>query len=93
MNTSHGRIQTKVEQQLNFKSVAHITNSATAYIQNNVNTSTTHAKTTTSEGPLFTTKETDFSYPITVNYNEQLQSNGNITVQSSIDQKYPARRN
>jgi Peptide N-acetyl-beta-D-glucosaminyl asparaginase amidase A len=88
VNTSHGRIQTKVEQQLNFKSVAHITNSATAYIQNNVNTSTTHAKTTTSEGPLFTTKETDFSYPITVNYNEQLQSNGNITVQSSIDQKY-----
>jgi hypothetical protein len=88
VNTSHGRVETKVEQQLNFKSVANITNSATAYIQDNVNTSTTHAKTTTSQGPFFTTKETDFSYPITVNYNQQLQSNGNITVQSSIDQKY-----
>lgn len=88
VNTSHGRVNTKVEQQMNFNSVANITNSATAYIQNNVNTSTTHAKTTTSEGPLFTTKEQDFSYPITVNYNQQLQSNGDITIQTSIDQKY-----
>jgi len=88
VNTSHGRVNTKVEQQLNFKSVANITNSSSAYIQNNVNTSTTHAKTTTSEGPLFTTKETDFSYPITVNYNQQLQENGDITIQTSVDQKY-----
>ncbi|MGC2769426.1 MAG: peptide-N4-asparagine amidase [Candidatus Acidiferrum sp.] len=88
VNTSHGRVETKLEAQLNFKSVANITNSATAYIQNNVNSSTTHAKTITSEGPLFTTKEVDFSYPITVNYNQQLQSNGNITAQTSIDQKF-----
>jgi hypothetical protein len=88
VNTSHGRVVTKVEQQLNFKSVANITNTATTYTQDNVNTSTTHAKTTTSEGPFFTTKETDFSYPITVNYSQQLQSNGDFTVQASIDQKF-----
>jgi hypothetical protein len=79
---------TRVLRSGTIKSVANITNSATAYIQNNVNSSTTHAKTTTSEGPLFTTKEVDFSYPITVNYNRQLQSNGNITAQTSIDQKF-----
>jgi hypothetical protein len=88
VNTSHGRVSTKVEGQLTFSSVANITSTATAYIQDNVNTSTTHTKTTTWEGPLFTTKETDFSYPITVSYNEQVQSNGNITVQTTIDQKY-----
>jgi hypothetical protein len=88
VNTSHGRVTTKVEGQLNFSSVANITSSATAYIQDNVNTSTTHMKTTTSEGPFFTTKETEFSYPITLSYNQQVQSNGNITVQTNIDQKF-----
>jgi hypothetical protein len=88
VNTSHGRVETKVEGTLNFKSVANITSTASAYVQDNVNTSTTHVKTTTSEGPLFTTKETDFSYPITVNYNQQLQTNGDITIQTSINQQY-----
>ena len=93
VNTSHGRVTTKVEQQSNFKSVENITSSATAYIQDNVNTSTTHAKTTTSEGPLFTTKETDFSYPITVNLDEEVLANGNITQQTSIDQKFERDEN
>lgn len=88
VNTSHGRVETKIEEQLAFNSVANITSTATAYIQDNVNTSTTRIKTTTWEGPFFTTQETYFSYPITVNYNQQVQSNGNITVQTSIDQKY-----
>jgi Peptide N-acetyl-beta-D-glucosaminyl asparaginase amidase A len=88
VNTSHGRVTTKVEQQLNFKNVTNITSTATAFIQNIVQTSTTHAKTTTSEGPLFTTKESDFSYPITVNLDEEVLANGNITQQTSIDQKF-----
>jgi Peptide N-acetyl-beta-D-glucosaminyl asparaginase amidase A len=88
VNTSHGRVTTKVEQTSNFKSAATITSSATGYIQNNVNTSTTHAKVTTSEGPLFTTKETTFSYPITVNLDEEVLDNGNITQVTSVDQKF-----
>src|ERR1700735_5134436 len=88
VNTSHGRVQTKVEQQLNFSNVTNITSTATAFIQSIVQTSTTHAKITTSEGPLFTTKETDFSYPITASINEEVLSDGNITEQSSIDQKF-----
>jgi hypothetical protein len=88
VNTSHGRVQTKVEQQLSFSNVSNVTSTATAFIQSIVQTSTTHAKTTTSEGPLFTTKETDFSYPITASFDEELLSDGNITQQSSIDQKF-----
>jgi hypothetical protein len=88
VNTSHGRVQTKVEQQLNFNNVTNVTSTATAFIQSIVQTSTTHAKTTTSEGPLFTTKETDFSYPITASFDEEVLSDGNITQQSSVDQKF-----
>jgi hypothetical protein len=88
VNTSHGRVVTKLEEQLNFKNVANITSTATAFIQNVVQTSTTHAKTTTSDGRLFTTKEIDFSYPITVNLDEEVLANGNITQQTSIDQKF-----
>ena len=88
VNTSHGRVQTRVEQQLNFNNVTNVTSTATAFIQSIVQTSTTHAKTTTSEGPLFTTKETDFSYPIAASFDEEVLSDGNITQQSSIDQKF-----
>jgi hypothetical protein len=88
VNTSHGRIYTKVEEQLQFNSVANITSTATSYVQNNVNTSTTHGKTTTSDGFLFTTKELNFSYPIIVDYDQQLQTNGDITAQTSVIQKF-----
>jgi hypothetical protein len=88
VNTSHGRVDTKVDQQINFSSVGKIASTASSYAQDNVQTSTVHAKTTTSEGPIFTTHETDFSYPISVNLVETLESNGNITEKTTVDQKY-----
>ncbi|HEY6273694.1 MAG TPA: peptide-N4-asparagine amidase [Terriglobales bacterium] len=88
VNTSHGRVDTKIEGQLNFSSVTNVTSTQTSFIQDIVNTSTTHFKTTTSEGPLFSTKETTFSYPITLNLDEELLSDGNITEQTSVDQKF-----
>ena len=88
VNTSHGRVDTKVEQQVNFDSAANITSTATEYAQDNVQTSTVNAKTTTQEGPIFTTSETSFSYPISVNLVETVLSNGNITEATTIDQKY-----
>jgi hypothetical protein len=88
VNTSHGRVQTTVEEQVSFNSVANITNTATSYGQDNVQTSTVHSKTTTSEGPLFTTAETDFSFPIKVDLLETIQSNGDITQATTVDQKF-----
>ena len=88
VNTSHGRVTTKLEQQLNFKNVANITSNASAFIQDVVQTSTTHAKTTVSDGRLVTAKEVDFSYPITVNLDEEVLADGNITEQTTIDQKF-----
>jgi hypothetical protein len=88
VNTSHGRVDTRVEQQVNFDSVANITATANTYAQNNVQTSTVNAKTTTQEGPIFTTNETSFSYPISINFLETVESNGNITQATTLDQKY-----
>lgn len=88
VNTSHGRVDTKVEQQVNFNSVGTINSTATQFSQNVVQTSTVHAKTTTQEGPVFTTTETNFSYPISINFAETAQSNGNITEATTIDQKF-----
>jgi hypothetical protein len=88
VNTSHGRVDTKVEQQVNFNSVANISSTATGYAQNNVQTSTVNAKTTSQEGPIFTTSETSFSYPISINFVETVESNGNITQATTLDQKY-----
>jgi hypothetical protein len=88
VNTSHGRVDTKVEQQVNFNSVANIASSATSYSQANVNTSTVHSKTTTQEGPIFTTNETSFSYPITISFVETVETNGDITQATTLSQKY-----
>jgi hypothetical protein len=88
VNTSHGRVETTVEQQVNFNSVGQISSTASTYGQDNVQTSTVHSKTTTSDGPIFSTSETDFSYPITVNLLETLESNGNLSIATSIDQKF-----
>jgi Peptide N-acetyl-beta-D-glucosaminyl asparaginase amidase A len=88
VNTSHGRVDTKVEQQVNFDSVANITSTANTYAQNNVQTSTVNAVTTTQEGPIFTTNETSFSYPISISFLETVESNGNITQATTLDQKY-----
>jgi Peptide N-acetyl-beta-D-glucosaminyl asparaginase amidase A len=88
VNTSHGRVVTKLEQQLNFKNVTNITSTATAFIQNVVQTSTTHAKTSITDGRFSTASETDFSYPITVDLDEEVLANGNITQQTSVIQKF-----
>jgi hypothetical protein len=88
VNTSHGRVDTKIEQQAQFSNVQQITNSATEFAQSAVQTSTLHSDTITREGPLFTTKETTFSYPINVSLVQTVQSNGNIAATTSVDQKF-----
>ena len=88
VNTSHGRVDTRIQQQAQFNSVQQITNSASEFAQSAVQTSTLHSETTTREGPLFTTKETSFSYPINVSLVQTVQSNGDIASTTSIDQKF-----
>ena len=88
VNTSHGRVSTKVDGNVNFSNAQTVTSTATTFGQGVVQTSTVDQKTTTQDGFLFTTKENNFSYPFTINYLETLESNGNIGQVSTVDQNF-----
>ena len=88
INTSHGRVSTKVDGNVNFSNVQTVTSSATTFGQGIVQTSTASQKTTTQDGFLFTTKENDFSFPITTNFLETLETNKDIEQVSTVDQHY-----
>jgi Peptide N-acetyl-beta-D-glucosaminyl asparaginase amidase A len=88
VNTSHGRVNTKVEGNVNFSNAQTLTTTATTFGQTAKQVSTVDQKTTTQDGFLFTTKESSSSYPFTINYLETLESNGNIGQVSTVDQTY-----
>ena len=88
VNTSHGRVNTKVEGNVNFSNAQTLTTTATTFGQTAQQTSTVDQKTTTQDGFLFTTKESSSSYPFTINYLETLETNGNIGQVSTVDQTY-----
>lgn len=88
VNTSHGRVATTVDEAVNFKNVTHVALTATSEIQNEVQSSTVDAKTTTQQGLLFDTRETHFSYPFTINLSETFLANGDVPQVTSIDQRY-----
>ena len=88
VNTSHGRVNTKIDGAVNFGNVQSVTSTATTFGQGVVQTSTVNQKTTTQTGLLFTTKESKVSYPFTINYLETVESNGNIGQVSTVDQNF-----
>ena len=88
INTSHGRVSTKVDGDVNFSNVQTVTSTATTFGQGIVQTSTASQKTTTQDGFLFTTKENDFSFPITTKFLETVETNKDIEQVSTVDQHY-----
>jgi hypothetical protein len=88
VNTSHGRVSTKIDEQVNFSNAQTVTSSATTFGQGVVQTSTVNAKTTTQTGPLVTAKETSVSYPFNINYLETVENNGNIGQVTTVGQNF-----
>ena len=88
VNTSHGRVNTKVEGNVNFSNAQNVTSTATTFGQAVVQTSTVNEKTTTQTGFLFTTKENNVSYPFSLAYLETLETNGDIDQTSTVDQNF-----
>jgi Peptide N-acetyl-beta-D-glucosaminyl asparaginase amidase A len=88
VNTSHGRVSTKVDGNVNFSNVQTVTSTATTFGQGAVQTSTVDQKTTTQDGHVFTSKEINSSYPFTINFLETLETNGDIQQVSTVDQKF-----
>ena len=88
VNTSHGRVTTTVDGNVNFKNVQTVTSTATTFGQAVVQTSTVDQKTTTQDGFLFTSRESNFSFPITISFLETVESNGDIGQVSTSDQHF-----
>jgi carbon monoxide dehydrogenase subunit G len=88
VNTSHGRVSTKIDEKVNFSNAQTVTSSATTFGQGVVQTSTVNAKTTTQAGFLVTAKETNVSYPFNINYLETVESNGNIGQVTTVGQNF-----
>jgi hypothetical protein len=88
VNTSHGRVSTKIDEKVNFSNAQTVTSSATTFGQGVVQSSTVNAKTMTETGPLVTAKETNVSYPFNINYLETVESNGNIGQVTTVGQNF-----
>jgi ethanolamine utilization microcompartment shell protein EutS len=88
VNTSHGRVSTKIQQDVNFSNAQTVTSTATQFGQSVVQTSTINGTTTTQTGLLITAKKTSVSYPFNGGFLETLESNGNIDETSSIAQNF-----
>jgi hypothetical protein len=89
VNTSHGRVTTTVKEAVNFRNDTYIAlTSSNEEIQNEVQSSTVNARTTTEAGPLVTTKETDVSYPFTIQLSDTFLSSGDVPQVTSVDQQY-----
>jgi hypothetical protein len=89
VNTSHGRVSTTVDEAVNFKNVTYIALTASnEEIQNEVQSSTVDARSTTQHGFLFDTHETHTSYPFTINLSDTFLASGDVPQVTSIDQQY-----
>ncbi len=88
VNTSKGTVTTTVAQTINFSNFQTFTINASEYIQNIVQGTNIKSTTTAVNGSTTTVNQNVFNYPLTVNYNEQIASDGSANVTTNITQQY-----
>jgi hypothetical protein len=91
VETSHGRVETTVEQALDFLSTQEFDVNPVAFspdIQNAQQTSTVDSRTTTRGGPYAGTVERHFSYPLDINYTFIINPDGSYYQTTTTKQQY-----
>jgi hypothetical protein len=88
VNTSRGRVETTVSQEIAFSNTQTFTINATTYIQSLEQTTTVDAKTTTRDG--FRTREEGhvFSYPLSLKFSQTINTDGSIAALTNVDQQF-----
>jgi hypothetical protein len=89
VNTSKGKVTTKVAQSANFSNHQYFNITATKYVENvSQNTILNSNTTVTRKGapPVITSQ--DFTFPLTVDISEVVLSNGNINLTTNASQTY-----
>jgi hypothetical protein len=91
INTSHGRVDTTVNENVNYAGNQQFNvNSSVGYpeTQNQQQLTTVDSVTTTQQGPLAQTSEQHFAYPLNINYFYGLNAQGIPVQNTSVDQQY-----
>lgn len=91
VNTSHGRVETTVRENVNFRSTQSFNVNANTDIQDAVQTSTVDSTTTTRQGPLTTTVQKHVSYPLTVDFSFLVNKDGSEKQVTTIDQQFQTK--
>jgi hypothetical protein len=87
VNTSHGRVETTLRQNVDFSSNQSFDVSPTTDIQNAQQLTTVDSVTMTRDGWLENTSEKHFSYPLTEDYSYVVNADGSFTQTATSDQK------
>ena len=88
VKTSHGRVDTTVQQELKFSNTQQYSITATVYTEDINQTTTVTSKTTTRDGFLLTEVDKDFSYPLVVDFSEVENADGTFSLPTTIQQKF-----
>jgi hypothetical protein len=87
VDTSHGRVETTVEQSVDFLSTQKFDVDASTDVQNAQQASTVDSRVTTRDGLLSSTVEKHLSYPLTLDYSFVVNADGSYTqIVTSIQQ-------
>ncbi len=87
VNTSHGRVDTTVEQTIGFLSDQQFNVGPTTDVQNVQQTTTVDSRISTQDAFLVNTVDQHFSYPLTVDYSYLVQPDGSASQTTTISQK------
>ncbi|MFY9790855.1 MAG: peptide-N4-asparagine amidase [Candidatus Sulfotelmatobacter sp.] len=89
VNTSHGKVTTKVSQTVGFYNDQNFNITGNQYVQDIVQNTTINSNTTVSQmGSPATVYNQNYTFPLTVNISEVFLSNGNINQKTNAKQTY-----
>ena len=88
VQTSHGRVDTTVQQDFKFSNTQQYTITATVYTEDVQQTTEVDSKTMTREGFIVTEVDKNLSYPLTVDFSEVENADGTFSLPTTIEQKY-----
>ncbi|HEX3436652.1 MAG TPA: peptide-N4-asparagine amidase [Pseudacidobacterium sp.] len=87
-NTSHGRVETTVEQNINFTNAQQFTLSSTQYEQGVAQGTEISSDTTTKDGWFVSEKKKHLSYPLSLVYNYTVNADGSSQQVTTVQQGF-----
>ncbi|HEY0784779.1 MAG TPA: peptide-N4-asparagine amidase [Acidobacteriaceae bacterium] len=87
VNTSHGRVQTSIDETVDFANYQTIVDSSIEYLQTVAQASGAYSVTHTKDGPLDFETDRVMVYPFTFTYDYQVNADGSFFIASQVNQQ------